>query len=150
MRDRQREYSAEAECVRTARSWMTRDGSRRPLALQQVGRTPETLNQLFTHTHNLRSMTLANTFLCDRRMLNSPLIHSRRSCIYSQSQSPFINRQSLIIHFYAACQRLFKRVQTRHKATMNLLLGFFFTSYSRLLWDTFLTNCMGKIPKFLG
>lgn len=66
--ERQREYSAEAECVRTARFWMTRDGSRRPLAQQQVGRKPETLNQLFKHTHNLRSMTLANTFLCDRRM----------------------------------------------------------------------------------
>lgn len=51
--ERQREYSAEAECVRTARFWMTRDGSCRLLTLQQVGRKPETLNQLSTHTQSL-------------------------------------------------------------------------------------------------
>lgn len=51
--ERQREYSAKAECARTARFWMTRDGSCRPLTLQKVGRKPETLNQLSTHTQSL-------------------------------------------------------------------------------------------------
>lgn len=65
--ERQREYSAEAECMRTAEFWMTRDGSHRPHALQQVGSKPEMLKQLCTHTTS-HSMTSAYAFLCNRTM----------------------------------------------------------------------------------